>query len=41
MKTSKRTKKQMVERGVVLCQYEDNAINKLEKKEFVMGQGRT
>ena len=24
----------MVERGVVLCQYEDNAINKLgEKKE--------
>jgi hypothetical protein len=32
MKTNKRTKKQMVERGVVLCQYEYNAINKLGKK---------
>jgi hypothetical protein len=43
MKTNKRMKKQMVERGVVLWQYEDNAINKLggKKKEFVMGQGRT
>jgi hypothetical protein len=32
----------MVERGVVLRQYEDNAINKFgKKKEFMTGQGRT
>jgi len=34
MKTNKRTKKQMVERGVVLRQYEDNAINKFGKKKM-------
>jgi hypothetical protein len=41
MISRKRTKKQqLVEKGAVLCKYEDNATNKLEKEKFVMGQGR-
>jgi len=42
MKTSKRRKKQMVEREVVLCQCENNVINKLEeRKKRVLDGSRT